>query len=479
MRAALLLLAGCRLHFDPVDDSGIEGDDTPRPPPPWSTLIAGDGASPTRIHAVIEDGQQVWVVGDTREFGPDYNDGWVAALDAETGTFEHGAVRSFLLGTAGLGGIRRSAQGLVVVGSAYAAASEQPMLGVLDGATGNWQWAGQLVGELLHPGDSEGLAAIETTSDGGMIAVGRTRVGEGGCLMCSQTDALAVKLRADSSIEWARTIGDRYGDQVYFKVVAMPDGDLVALGGGLGVYDYSLGNESDIDSAPAVITRFGPDGTPRWSRSPAALGRSERGSRIFAGAVDPRGGVVFGGSYDFSSLPFFGRITDDGTAGDIEEFRVRPTGPAAVIAIVVADDGGLVVASVERDPSALADLVVLARTTPSRDGIAWAKSLQLPSSGGVAPSPGDVGIAKSIRGDLIVWVNGAGPTGMGALVMRMGLDGTGPGCPKLDDAAAQITLEAHVDATTNPGLSSRQLMPVIEATVPYGADIAGPGPGCM
>lgn len=453
---ACALSSGCgRINFDVAGEGNGSGDGGLPPVAPWAALFGGgpDGTSIARV--VEDDAGDLWIVGSSFAFGPEYVDGWMGKLDGSTGALLFGGVRTFqgseqtVISSAHI-----TVDQLFVVGSKYTDTDQQHTFGAF-ALDGSWRSSQRMGGGLADPGESDVLSDLVPTADGGYIIVGSTRIGTGGCgPSCHGTDALVVKLRADGTVEWTRAIGEALGDEAYERVIALPGGDVIAFGGG-GAYDFSGGAGTNIDAGPSLISRIGGDGTIRWSRriKTSAVGR---GSALTDGVLDPQNGeLIVVGAQDYGDTPIIAHVTQDGAVTRIHEV-ILDGFPGRVTAVQLADDGGLFIAGFEEVPPINLDRsAYVARTNATRDGIVWARRVALAYA-----SDDWVRLLRSRRGDLVLWSTGTGADLTRAVVVRIGADGEGASCWPL--APASMTFAAVTDASIDVNLVTTPISAVGE-----------------
>jgi hypothetical protein len=424
--AGFALVAGCgRIAFDPLGDV----DESP-----WIATLGG-GPGQTWVSQVMEDAAgDIFVVGGSLAFGPKYIDGWFAKLSGDTGMLRIGGVRTFAQGEGGIEAGVMTDTGVFVAGWNYEDPySQQPVMGDL-AFDGSWAASLRPAGELLFPGEFEGFNDAVRTNDGGFLLVGASRIGQGACATCAGMDTLVVRLRPDRSVEWVRILGSPTSDESLHRAVALPGGDFIVMGGGVGSYDYSDGAGTDIDSTPSIIYRLASNGALVWQRELRLP--SQRGGGIVDAVFDPASGeVVLAGAMSYGTIPFIAQLTPEGAITKAREL-VMDDYTGAVTAVTLADDGGLFIAGFARQPPD-AVMVYVARLDPDRESVAWAFRGQSHYSDDLPR------MIRSQRGDLVFAANSMGPNGTDANVARIGLDGSHAAC--WDTSPAQITLRPVAD----------------------------------
>lgn len=94
---------------------------------------------------------------------------------------------------------------------------------------------------------------------------------------------------------------------VPWDVAAGPDGSVVVTGGFDGMLDLGSGALNAGANSDIFVAKYGPDGTPKWSKSFGGAGAtSEVGESV---AIDPDGNVIVVGTFRIATLDFGGGKT--------------------------------------------------------------------------------------------------------------------------------------------------------------------------
>jgi hypothetical protein len=342
--------------------------------------------------------------------------------------------------------------------------SQQPMFGDIE-LDGTWRASMRPLGSLENTGEYEAFTDVVRTDDGGFLLAGYTRSGVGSCdVPCDGTDALAVRLRPDRSVMWASAVGYDYADDSVHRIVRIPGGDFILLGGGRGQFDYSLGLGTDIDGTPSMAYRIDALGNVVWQRELRLP--SQRGGRVDDAVFDPASGqLVISGSMGYGRQPFFAEMALDGTI--TRAFNVSlGVGDGEVSSIVLADDGGLFIAGYElQPPQETTRHIYVARLDPSRTSAVWA----FRSTTGYSGDP--LRMIRSMRGDLVVAIPSAGSSNSDVIVARVDGGHAGSGCWPTSPASLTISPldDNSVAATytsTALGGAPLQVLPGIELRFP-------------
>ncbi len=238
---------------------------------------------------------------------------------------------------------------------------------------------GEILWQRAFGGPRDELAtAVQATSDGGMVVVGRTdswRFGE---------EMLVLKLSGRGELEWARLLGTagdesaadvRQIDDGYF-VVGSQDGQGLALrlddggqvnwarrSGSSGFTALALSGDGQgfaAVSSPNLLTRVSEAGELLWQRSYS----SRYGQRVRQLTVaESDSGYLLGGSLDF---PWAAGVSDLGDADWSVRFPPIPGGPftGPVRSLVGLPNGGVFFVG-EADFFTLAVRLDVPGTTPS------------------------------------------------------------------------------------------------------------------
>ncbi|MDR2491955.1 MAG: hypothetical protein LBD25_00600 [Coriobacteriales bacterium] len=116
------------------------------------------------------------------------------------------------------------------------------------------------------------LNGFAPTADGGFVAVGSTfgpstNLGANDWGNAGYSDAVALKLSADGTVEWAHNYG---GDSFegFGSVAALPDGGFLAVGGTIGASDNLGANDwgAEPGGGEALAVRLDAQGDVLWAR---------------------------------------------------------------------------------------------------------------------------------------------------------------------------------------------------------------------
>jgi hypothetical protein len=260
-----------------------------------------------------------------------------------------------------------------------------------------------------------------------------------------------MKISAQGTVDWARAMGDGDGDELSRVVVELPDGAVIAFGGGVGKFDYS-GNGTDIDNAPAWAYRVNADGSFGWVRR-LHFGVSERSAAIADAVYDAANDdIIFVGTTNFEINSFITHITPAGTVTRVEQVVLDRQMLSTVSAVRIAPDGGLIIAGHEATQNNVVRDAYVARTDPTRTSFVWA--LRAPFSYSLHVER----LTLSTRGDIVVATPAAGPLGKDTLVSRIGLDGSHDECSGWSPATLRI--EPLGDASDVPIYTFLPLGPI-------------------
>ena len=114
-------------------------------------------------------------------------------------------------------------------------------------SSGVLQWQ-----KYLDGGESEGGVSVAVGPDGSVHVCGITNSYGSG-----NYDILIAKLNSSGSIQWQKTIGERYGDQS-FSVAVGPDGSVYVCG--------EIKEDSTFTKYECLIVKFDPSGTLQWQK---------------------------------------------------------------------------------------------------------------------------------------------------------------------------------------------------------------------
>ena len=153
---------------------------------------------------------------------------------------------------------------------------------------GEIEWAKQIGGESY-----DYIYSVEATSDGGIIAGGEFETSsltlENGTTLNNSksgySDGMIIKYNSNSEIEWAKTIGTNYDDEIT-SIVETTDGDI------------TVGGES---AGAGLIIRYNKTGDEKWSK--------QIGTTILSVTKAKSGAIIAGGCFAGSSLEISNQIT--------------------------------------------------------------------------------------------------------------------------------------------------------------------------
>ena len=99
---------------------------------------------------------------------------------------------------------------------------------------------------------AEDVNAMVQTSDGGYAVTGYMASSE-----MNIWNLLVMKLSSDGSLEWVRTFGGKYTENIGFSIIQTSDGGYAVA----GLYDYY-----SIFAGLAIVIKLAPDGSVEWAR---------------------------------------------------------------------------------------------------------------------------------------------------------------------------------------------------------------------
>jgi hypothetical protein len=317
------------LAADPGDSSGS---------PLWSIGLGGDSTDAVRgisqapggaiyLAGYIEGESHFASAGAHRSRGD--SDGFVAAISAAGETTWVKTLGEQRSDTANA--VAATDTGVVVVGSfadnlvagplraSSAGSDDLFVLGLAPDGTERW---------LFTAGgpDSDAATAAAATPDGGWVVAGsftaRADFASYPLQSRGATDAVLLKLSAAGQVQWVKSFGGEYTDDIY-RVAVDSQGSIYAAGrshgpasfGGEILKGVSAG-DSDI-----VLAKYDAGGAHLWSRR---FGNAFN-EMIGGLAVDPAGHVAIAGSFD-DELMFFGNKLVASGESDILVARFTTTG---------------------------------------------------------------------------------------------------------------------------------------------------------
>lgn len=203
--------------------------------------------------------------------------------------------------------VRFGPQGDIFLGGWSVGPENSLSVTVLDSGGGSL-WS-RTIGAVSSEGS--GSMHIAPTPDGGVYLAGTFSatwdLGAGPVTAKGKDEAFLVKLAKGGDYQWGKTFGD--GDPQYTLAVACDAaGNAVMVNGFRGTIDLGAGalHSSSALTDDTAVTKFAPDGTPKWSR------RFGEASNLYISevATDAAGAIYLGGDVlgdiDFGSGPLPG-----------------------------------------------------------------------------------------------------------------------------------------------------------------------------
>ena len=153
---------------------------------------------------------------------------------------------------------------------------------------------------------SEYIYSITSTSDGGIIAGGyfssdEIQVGDYTLTNSRWDDAMIIKYNEEGEVEWAKSVGGNYDDQIS-SVVSTRDGGIIAGGyfksDEIQIGNYTLTRCGSGNPSDGMIIKYNAGGEEEWARSVGGSNNDEFQS--VASTSD--GGVIIGGYFRSSTI---------------------------------------------------------------------------------------------------------------------------------------------------------------------------------